>query len=270
MATDTKSIQAGVQQGWLMFYDSNGEPSGNDTTALSNGESKGSYWFRGIQELSTGLPETDTVAIPGDDSVLGNISFSSDAPREFVVNMGLMDLELEKRLQNTEIEEVAGASIGVADTPDAVLATVSLIVQSKAIINGRASWSGFIYPLVQLQPLNRETFGGRTAGVIRYKGVAQPAFNRPWGTTIRSRGGSDISAYALPFTSDYPMTMHAFRGAITSFTVDKTPVSADKTSAFVDKVALTVSSVNTPTPRLITLSGAVAAGRPGMAVYQYT
>lgn len=266
---ETQSIQAGVQQGWLMMYDENGEPSGNDTTALANGEHRGSYWFRGIQELPTGIPETDTVAIPGDDGNLGNIQFSSDAPREFVVNMGLQDLELEKRLQNTEIEEVAGAQVGVTDSPDTVLATVSLIVQSKAIIDGRASWSGWIYPQVQLQPLNRETFSGRTAAVIRYKGVAQPALNRPWGTTIRSRGGSPISAYALPFTASHPMTMHAFRGSITSFTLDKTPHSVAKTSAFVDKVALTISSVNTPTSRLLTLSGPVTVGRPGLAVYQY-
>jgi hypothetical protein len=266
---ETQSIQAGVQQGWLMFYDVNGDPSGNDTTVLANAESKGSYWFRGIQELPTGLPETDTVPVPGDDTVLGNCSISSDAPREFVVNMGQMDLELEKRLQNTEIEQVAGANVGISDTPDAVLATVSLIVQSKAISNGRAAWSGFIYPLVQLQPLNRETFSGRTAGVVRYKGVAQPAFNRPWGTTIRSRAGSPISAYALPFTSDFPMTMHAFRGSVTSFTLDKTPYSVAYTAAYVDKVALTVSSVNTPTSRLLTLSGASAASRPGFVIYQY-
>lgn len=265
-----ESIQAGVQQSWLMMYDSNGDPSGNDTTALANGEHRGSYWFRGIQELPTGIPETDTVPVPGDDGNLGNISFSSDAPREFVVNMGIQNLQLEARLQNTEVETVAGAEMGVIDTPDAILATVALIVQSKAVVSGRASWSGWIYPYVQLQPLNREAFSGRTAGVIRYKGVAQPAFHRPWGTTIRSRSGSDISAYALPFNnSPNPLTMHAFRGPITSFTLDKTPVSVDKVSVYADRVLLPVSSVNTPTPRLLTLSGGVGSGRPGMTVYQY-
>lgn len=264
-----ESIQAGAQQSWLMFYDSNGEPSGNDTTALANGTSAGSYQFRGIQELSTGIPESDTINVPGDDGNLGNIPFSSDAPREFVVNMGIQNLELEARLQNTVVESVAGAEMGVIDTPDAVLATVSLIVQSKAIVSGRASWSGWIYPFVQLQPLNREAFSGRTAAVIRYKGVAQPAFHRPWGTTIFSRAGSAISAYALPFyNSTYPLTMHAFRGPITSFTLDKSPVSVDKVSAYSDRVLLTVSAANATT-RLLTLSGAVSAGRPGMVVYQY-
>lgn len=265
-----ESIQAGVQQAWLMFYDSNGEPSGNDTTPLANGAHAGSYQFRGIQEFPTGVPETETVTVPGDDGSLGSLSFSSDAPREFVVNMGLQDLQLEARLQNTAVESVAGADMGAIDTPDAVLATVSMIIQSKAVVSGRASWSGWVYPYVQLQPLNRETFSGRTAGVIRYKGVAQPAFHRPWGTTILSRAGSAISAYALPFNgADYPLTMHAFRGSITSFVLDKTPVSVDDLSAYSDRVLLAVSSVNTPTPRLLTLSGAVGAGRPGVVVYQY-
>ncbi len=267
--SDTQSLQAGVQQAWLMFYDANGEPSGNDTTALANATSAGSYQFRGIQEMPTGIPEADAVPIPGDDTVLGNILFSSDAPREFVVNMGQMDLELEARLQNSVVETVGDAKMGYIDSPDAVLATVSLIVQSKAIVDGVAAWMGWIYPLVQLQPLNRETFSGRTAGVIRYKGVAQPATNNTWGTTILNRQGSPTLAYARPAISDKPLTMHAFRGAITSFTLDKTPVSVIKTPAYSDKILVPVSSVNTPTPRIITFTNPVAAGRPGLVIYEY-
>jgi hypothetical protein len=266
---DTQSLQAGVQQAWFMFYDANGEPSGNDVTPLTNGQDLPAYHLRGIQELPTGIPETEAVTITGDDTSLGSILFSSDAPREFVANFGQMDLALEQRLQNTNLQTVAGAKIGAIDSPDAVLATGALIVQSRAIIDGLAAWSGFIYPLVQLQPLNRETFSGRTAGVIRYKGVAQLAFHDAWGTTIVNRQGADSSLYAQPFTSSNPMTLHAFRGAITSFTALKTPALLAKTAAFVDKVQVTVASVNTPTARLITLSAPVAAGRPGMAPYQY-
>lgn len=269
MALD-QSLQAGVQQAWFMFYDSNGDPSGKTTTALANAASAGAYRLRGIQEMPTGIPEADAVPIPGDDTVLGNILFSSDAPREFVVNMGQMDLTLDAEMQNSLVETVGEAKMGVIDLSNLVLATGALIVQGKAIIDGLGGYSGWIYPLVQLQPLNREKFSGRTAGVIRYKGVAQPAFNRPWGTTIVNKSGSEISAYALPFTTrGGPLTMHAFRGSITSFTLDKGPISVAKSPTYSDKVALTVSSISAVT-RLLTLSAAVGGGRPGMVVYEYT
>lgn len=266
-----QSLQAGTQQAWFMFYDSNGEPSGSTTTALSNGTSSGSYSLRGIQEMPTGVPEAEAVAIPGDDEILGQILFSSDAPREFIVSVGQQDLIFEAEAQNTTVDTVGEAKMGVIDTSNAVLATGALIVQGKAIVDGLPGYSGWIYPLVQLQPLNRETFAGRTAGVIRYKGVAQPAFNRPWGTTILNKSGSQISAYALPFTTKGgPLTMHAFRGAITTMTLDKAPITVAKTTAWSDKIALAVSSVNTPTARLLTLGGASPVNRAGLVVYEYT
>lgn len=267
----SESLQAGVQQAWLMFYDINGDPSGNTTTPLGNGLSRGGYRFRGIQEMPSGIPEADAVQIPGDDTSLGSILFSSDAPREFLMNFGVMDLDLEGLLQNTAVETLGDMKFGLIDSPDAILANVSLITQGRAILdNGKPGYMGFIYPNVQIQPLNRETFSGRTAGVIRYKGVAQLAFNNPWGTTIVNRSGVPTSGYARPFQSPFPITMDALRGdgAVTAFPLNRGPVSVTKTKPFSDKVALTVSGVSSPPP-LMTLSAPILINRPGLVVYEY-
>lgn len=270
-----QSIQAGTQEAWFMFYDSNGDPAGNTPVALANGANAPAYKLRGIQESPSPIPEAEAVPIPGDDTSLGAISFSSDAAREMTLNFGQMDLQLEAYLQNTALETYGSIQMGLSDPDLLILATGALIVQGKAIkqsagVQGQAAWSGHIYPYVQLQPLNRETFSGRTAGVIRYKAVAQLAFNDAWGTTIVDANGAPIGGYARPFTSSRPLTMHAFRGALSSFTLLKTPTAVSSTRPYSDKVALGVTSINTPTARLLTLTGSVVAGRPGLVFYEYT
>lgn len=273
--TFTQSIQAGVQQAWLMFYDANGDPSGDTTTALSNGQIRGSYRFRGIQSMPTGVLEAEAVTVLGDDTSLGSLLFSSDAPREFLINFGQGDLDLEGLLQNTPVENIAGGKQGQIDTPG-TLATCALIVQSRAVkqnpgVAGQAAWTGWLYPFVQIQPLNREEFSGRTAGVIRYKGVAQNAFNNPWGTTIVDKQGAASSAYAKTLDYSYPVTMDAFRGngVLDAFTLARTPILAASTDAFVDKVQIATLSINTPTARLMTLASAPTNTRPGIVLYQY-
>lgn len=269
-----QSIQAGTQEAWFMFYDSNGDPSGNSPVALSSGTSAPAYKLIGIQEAPSPIQESETVTISGDDTSLGAIDFASDAPREMLLNFGLMDLTFEALLQNSLVETYGTISMGLLDTDIPFTAYGALIIQGKAVkktpgVSGQAAWSGWIYPLVQLKPLGRETASGRTAANVRYKAVAQSAFNDAWGTTIVDKNGAQASAYARPFTAAHPITMHAFRGAITSFTLAKTPTAISTTRPYSDKVALSVSSINTPTARLLTLSAPVAADRPGAAFYEY-
>jgi hypothetical protein len=269
-----KTIQAGTQEAWFMFYDSNGDPSGDTPDALANATSAGAYKLVGIQEAPSAVPESKAVTIPGDDGSLGAIEFASDAPREIVLNFGQMDLTLEARLQNTDVDTFGSIEMGLIDLANIVLGTGALIIQGKAVnrdqgSEGLAAWSGIIYPYVQLLPLNRETWAGRTAGVVRYKAVAQQAYNNPWGTTIVNKAGTPIGAYARPFKSAHPLTMDAFRGALSSFTLNRSPVAVSTTRPFSDKVAIGVTSINTPTPKLLTLSGSVSAGRPGLVFYEY-
>ena len=269
-----QSIQAGTQEAWFMFYDSNGDPSGNTPVALANASAAPAYKLRGIQESPSPVPEAEAVPVPGDDTSLGALTFSSDAAREMVLNFGQMDLTLEGYLQNTAVETYGNIQMGLLDLSTTVLATGLLIIQGKAVkqstgVAGQAGYSGHIYPQVQLFALNRETFSGRTAGVIRYKAVVQMAFNDGWGTTIVDAGGAPIGAYARPFTSSKPLTVHAFRGAMSSITTLKTPDNIASIRAYSDKVSLGVTSINIPTTPLITFTTPAATGRPGAAFYEY-
>lgn len=269
-----QSIQAGTQEAWFMFYDANGEPSGSSPTPLSNGQSSGAYKLVGIQTAPSAVPEPNNVPVPGDDGTLGVFSFANADARSIVLNFGQMDLTLEGRLQQTDVETYGNIQTGIIDLTTFVLATGALIIQGRAIkkasgVSGQAAWSGMVYPYVQLMPLNRETWEGQTAGSIRYQASIQPAFNRPWGTTILNSAGSPIGAHGIPFTSSYPVTLDAFRGSLSSLTLNRTPQTVASTRPFSDKVAIDVTSINTPTPKNLVLATSVGAGRPGVVFYEY-
>lgn len=269
-----QSIQAGTQEAWFFFNDSNGDPSGSSPVPLSNGQDSPAYKLIGIQEAPSAIQESETVSIPGDDTSLGAIDFASDAPREMILNFGLMDLTFEGLLQNTPTDTFGNIVVGQLDVSTPFSATGSLIIQGKAVKQsngqrGKAAFSGWFYPVVQLKPLGRETATGRTAGSVRYKAVAQLAFDNVWGTTMVDKNGAQSSAYAQPFTASHPVTLHAFRGALSSLTAVRTPSNVASTLVYSDKVSLGVTSINTPTPRLITFTTPAIAGRPGRVMYEY-
>lgn len=272
----SKSLQAGVQQSWLSFLDTANFAIGNNITTITAGTIRGSYPFVGIQQMPTGILEGDTVTVPGDDTSLGSFIFSSEAPREFLMNFGQFDLELDALLQSTLVETVGNIKIGLGDPGNPQYPTVCLIVQGRAIkrdsgVSGQAAWTGFIYPVVQIQPLNRETLQGRTAGVNRYKGVAQQAFNHPWGVTISEAVNGDTSSYVFPFDSNYPLTLDAFvgNGVVTGWVLNKTPVSVAETNAFAERVAQTVNTV-VPSTKTATITAPVANNARGVFVYGYS
>lgn len=271
----SKNLQAGVRDSWLSFLDTQNFAIGNTTSAISAGSIRGSYPFVGIQQMPTGIPEGDTVPVPGDDTNLGNFIFSSDAPREFLMNFGQFDLELDALLQGTLVETLGNWKIGLGDPGNPSYPSVSLIVNSRAIkrdssVSGQAAWNVFIYPVVQIQPLNRETLQGRTAGVNRYKGVAQQAFNHPWGVTIAEAVNGDLSSYVFPVTSNYPLTLDAFtgNGVVTDWVLNKTPINTSETKAFAERVAQTVNSITAAT-KTMTITSPVANNARSVAIYGY-
>lgn len=270
-----QNLAAGVQQAWLSFLDSENFALGNSTTAIAAGDIRGSYPFTGIQEMPTGILEGETVPVTGDDTTLGSFIFASADPREFLINFGQGDLTLDAMLQGTLVETLGSISIGLSDPGQPVYPTVCLIVNSRAIKrdpgqSGQAAWSGYIYPVVQLQPLSRETLTGRTAGVYRYKGTAQAAYNHPWGVTIAEAVNGDVSSFSFPFTSPYPLTLDAFRGngVKASWVLNKTPVDTNSTKPYTERVALNVVSVTPATKTMAT--GVAADNARGVVVYGYS
>lgn len=273
----TKSLQAGVRDCWLSFLDPNDNIAiGNNITPIPVGQIRGSYPFVGIQTMPTGIPEGDTVPVPGDDITLGSFIFASDKPREFLMNFGQGDLELNALLQGTKVETFGGMKIGLADPSNPVYPTVSLIANTRCIIrsganSGKEGWASYLYPVVQIQPLTRETLAGRTAGVFRYKAVAQQAFNHSWGITLSSLVNGNPASYVFETEQLYPLTQDAFTGnnVVTNWILNKTPIDTTRTQAVVERVVVAINSV-TPSTKTAVLTPAITSNQRGVVVYEYS
>lgn len=273
-----QDISAGTQNAWLSFLDFENFAIGNSPDAMSNGDIRGSYQFVGIQQMPTGIQEGETVAVEGDDTVLGNFLFASVAPREFLMNFGQGDLQLEAYLQGTKVSTEGRTSMGLEDPEHPVYPTVSLLVQARAIIRtpgqmGQSAWMGYLYPVVQIQPLGREQFQGRTAGTYRYKGVAQIAGHRPWGVTISETNDGDTGGYAFRMNSYSPLTMDAFKknAVKTDWVLNRTPVVTapllDAVRPYVERVVETPVSVTAATKTVVLTAG--TSGQRGVFLYEY-
>jgi hypothetical protein len=270
-------IAAGTQQTQIAFLDSQNIVIGNSRTAPAAGATpSGSYNAVGIQDAADIIPEGEDVSVDGDDGSLGAFNFASADPRNFILNMGQFDLLLNARLQNTGVVQVAGASMGVGDSPEIQLTTVAMIIQGRAIKratgqSGQAAYTGFILPVVTIRPLDRAGFQGRTAAQNRYQCTVQLATHYPYGVTFASNVEGVLTDYIIPFSSEYPMTMDAFtlNGVVTSWTLSKTPVSVNEMAVFAERVAMTVSSV-TPSTKNLTLASAGITGQRAVAFYGYS
>ena len=270
-------IAAGTQQTQIAFLDSDNIVTGNSTTAPIPGAApSGSYNAIGIQDAADIIPEGEDVSVPGDDGSLGAFNFASADPRNFVLNMGQFDLLLNARLQNTGVVQVAGASMGVGDSPEVQLRTVAMIIQGRSIKrtggqSGQPGYTGFILPVVTIRPIDRASFQGRTAAQNRYQCTVQLATNYPYGVTFAANVEKVLTDYIIPFSSEYPMTMDRFTldGIVTSWALSKTPVDVGHSSVFVERVGVTISSV-TPATKTIVLASPGVSGQRAVAFYGYS
>ncbi len=277
-----QTIQAGTQQAWIAFVsnDKNIITGGSVTAPTAGATGSAGIQLTGIQTAPTGIPEGESVAVNGDDTLLGSIEFDSADPTQFVINLGQFDLDTEALLQSTVVETFAdsGVSMGVMRpiTPD--YPDVCLLIQGKAkkqdvSVKGQKAYAGYLYPLCTIQPIGRETFEGRTAGTNRYKVTAQPTSNKAWGTTITESANGTTAATALPFTSDYPMTMHRFtgNGVLLTFTgLSKVPAGTTSAIVAIDGVQQSGNFTLSPANQTITFTSAPANGAKIVVFYQYS
>lgn len=274
-----KSIAAGARLTFIGFVDNLNFLLGGSTTAPANGSGSGMLAVVGIQQVPFGLPEGEAVPVPGDDTTLGQFLFPSDALPEFIINMGANDLTQDSLLQGTLVESFGQGYIGVLQPNSPAYADVCLIVQGLAKSkdagsDGVSGYDIFMFPLCNIQPLDRETAEGRTAAVNRWKVTPSIFSRKPWGVTVLDAVNGTDGAVGLHLKFDNPVTMHRFTGsgAVTTVTLDKTPVNVNKIVVVRDTQVLvptTDYTINTST-RVLTFLAAPAAGAKTVIFYEFT
>lgn len=272
----TRVVAAGARNAWIAFVgDTNGIIAGATPAYPAAGALSNALPLRGIQTAPTGVPETDTVAVTGDDGVLGSFEFDSESPTSFVINTGSWDLALAAALQRTAVEAINGVDVGVVRPEFVSIPDVALLVQgvSKGV-DGKSQWHAFLYPRCTVRPLGRETFASREAATFRYQVTAQPVGRFPTGRLLTTAANGTTLTTALELRSDNPLTMAAFtgNGTQTVFTgLARRPASDTINGSIVgiNAVHLTGGVTFDPANSEIEFATAPAADARGVVIYGY-
>lgn len=272
----TRIVAAGARNAWLAFVgDTDNIIAGATAAYPAAGTLSHALPLRGIQTVPTGMPETNTVAVLGDDGVLGSFEFDSEQPTSFIINTGSWDLALAAALQRTEVESINGIDVGVVRPEFVSIPDVALLVQgvSKGV-DGKSQWHAFLYPRCTVRPLGRESFASREAATFRYQVTAQPVSRFPTGRALTTAANGTTLTTALELRTDNPLTMAAFTGdgVVTVFSgLLRKPASTTITGSI---VAVNGSHLTTgvgfdTVNNELEFATAPAAGARGVVIYGY-
>lgn len=213
----TRTIAAGNQQAWFAFVSNDKNIITGGTTTAPTAGAAGSHAIQvvGIQTAPSGIPESDVVSVLGDDAVLGAFDFESETPTSLIINTGENDLAKDALFQGSLVESFNGIDQGLIRPTAPILPDGCLVIQSRAKDtgnNGASAWVANLYLRVTVRPLDRETFAGREAASYRYQVVAQPATNKPTGTTFTTTLNGYESATVWKLKGTNPFTLARFTG----------------------------------------------------------
>ena len=274
MSSSDKVISAGGKYAFMSFINTNGFATGNNTTDITAGSSRGAALLEGFKTATLTVGSPNTLVVTGDDVPLGEFDFENIDSRQFTAQFAIQDIELDARMLGVTVQTIAGIKIAGYDISDAPEQTGFVILQSRAKkqdtgTRGQAAWSGVIIPTVSLKPLGREAFTEREAAVYNLSITPQLAGYDVLGLTIAEAVHGTAGMRYQRFHSEYPIHAQAIRGdgVTTTFNLDYTPVSASLTAVYANRVAATVSSVSTSN-KTVTVSGAPGSVY-GIVLYQF-
>jgi hypothetical protein len=266
---------AGVQQSWYGLWDSLGFFIGASTTAPTAGNVSHARQLYGVKEAAPTIPETETVQITGDDTLLAEIDFNSIQSRRFTASLAAEDLTLINQIQGTVTRTWGETSVTGLDINTLSNYNFAVWFQSRAVglispQSGASQWSGLMVHLAQMAWLGRESLTERTAGNYRISITPQAASYEITGMTLQDSYAGACNERFATMGGEYPITATAFtgNGVLAVIPLGQTPISAAKMLVTVNRVAATILSVDT-TAKTVTLSSAPANGSRVEIVYEY-
>lgn len=278
MATgSTRRAGVGLQQGWYGFWDSLGFFLGASLTAPTAGNVSHARRLYGMKEITRTIPESETVPIEGDDELLAEMPFTSNASRRFTGSFAAEDLTLINQVQGSSSRLWGETTVTPLDPATLSNASAAVWYQSHTAgldenrQHNTSEWSGEMIHLATMQYLGRESWTSRTAGNYRFSITPQRSTYEVTGITLTDAYASVCNEGAAAIGGEYPITITAFTGnnSLAIIPTLLAPISTSKVFAVVDRVAATVTAVSTVVPYSVTLSAAPAAGARVAIIYEY-
>jgi len=279
----TKIISAGAD---VMFYgvrDGAGYFNGPTATAVANGSGAGMALLEGVKNAPHSVAEPESVAVTGDNSVLGSFQFEPNELSSFILELATRDLTFEALAQSTLVATEGDISLSVIQPKAASYTNIIFLVTGEA--QSRASGSigtpqfeTLLIPNATVVPLSRDGFAERAPATYRYRVTCNPVDKLPWGLALSDATNGTTESPA--FTMNSENRLHVYRasgdGTTDDFVLTYSPAeaSSDKVRVYVDGVLKTYTTDYTVTiaTKTVTFAGGSipTAGQKIVILYEYT
>lgn len=273
----TRRAGVGVQQAWYGLWDNLGFFIGASATAPAAGESSHARRLYGMKELTRTIPESETIPIEGDDTLLAELEYPSNATRRFTASLAAADLTLINHVQASSTRYWGETAVTPLDPATLSSRNFAVWYQSRTagLDENRqrttTEWSGEMIHLASMLYLGRESWQSRTAGNYRFSITPQRSLYEISGFTLTDAYASVCNEGAADIGGEYPITATAFtgNGVLATIPTLLAPISTAKVLVAVNRVAATVTGVNTTAPYGVTISSAPANGARVEVIYEY-
>lgn len=260
-----KTAAAGAKYTFGWFVDSDGFITGASPTVPTKGATgSGAFLMEGIKEAAPTTPEQEVVQDTGDDTLIAEFNFDSIATRSFVAQFAIQDATIETAVTGVSIVTQGTSQVWVTDIDNAPEYNFGFLFQGRAInqdsgTDGQKEWTGKFVPVASAKPLGRAAFSERAPAIFNWSIIPQVAGYDAYGITINDTNYGTVGGRYINYADDYPLHVMAFKGtgAVSTFNLDYTPVSAAGVYAVVERTAVAVLSVST-TNKTVTLAASPA------------
>ncbi len=274
-----RAIAAGYERLYYGMLDGAGYVIGTDIVPPASGAAgSGMGRIDGVKTSAVAIAEPETVAVTGDDGVLGQFIFPPTDTPSFVIETGVNDLDLIAKFQGTKVEDAGDISIGILQPNAPSFPDVCLILQRRAKSRASASvgvsaWEGIIIPKCVLVPLGADTFTERGVATFRYKVSVNISTTMPWGKAIGETDNGTDGGAIFPFTAENRVHCHTFigDGTISAFVLAYTPAATtvNKVRVFINGVATTTGVTIDSATKTVTITAAPALGAKIVIFYEH-
>ena len=233
-------IGAGANHAQYVLSQS-GKPKSSD---LANDSSRGMTQLKGIETANWQLAASSVVSIPGDDGVLGQISFPGTELPSFEMTLSELPVAFINAIQGTSTVDVQTTYDFLAlDPKDADDVDMFIMLSRKSLSTESGSeGSGYetvIFPLctVSFQGTN---YANQSPGAFNFTVTVNRVSQLPWGLDLGSSVTGKEQVSGFMFWSEQIPTFGVYKedGVETSFTLSNTIASNSQLIGF-DNVGAT-------------------------------
>jgi len=266
---------AGLRHVRVWQLDANGYPSGDQSGTLGYSGVR----LTGVKAFNITPPDVTVVTHKGDDVVFGQDSLPPGSLETATLTTGKTNLSIDAILGGTNVVTMGEIVYGAMGTDQQGSEPQVMVYGWRQALDfdpasatyGRRQYITTIYPNAVVVPK-----GGQMAEEAvdenEYSVTPTVVKKTPWGVTFTTAIHNYTQSVRLRLTSDNPLAIERFDGqgaGTAEFQLEFTPISAAKTTVYVNGVEATVSSVDT-SGKTFTLSSAPAASAVVVAIYETT